>query len=807
MARFLWVWLVAAVFVAKPTHGQSEESFTQPLMHHSVESGFKDLPLLLFTSLESKPQARRGIPILQTLQADPQVIAFVFRNKPERVSFDIFINGIAQRVRLERVNLFAPDFVVVTARQGPVPYEIGSYYVGTVQEKEGTLAAFSFFEKTVVGLLAFPTEQTLTVAPGDEQHNYWVYAEQFEDDGLPVLCHTEAASLPLESPSTEIREQKCVRLHYEVGYDIFQQCGSDATQTLNWMTALHNNVHAVFQIDAISTAISQIFIWDLPDPYNATSASGQLSLFRDHRPQLGGDLGQLLTMESGSLGGIAASLNGFCTLLYNYSYSDIEFAYEQVPLYSWTTHVILHEFGHLMGSPHTHNCSWPNGAIDGCAPLVGIPNEGNCPDGPLPENGGTIMSFCHLTQYGVNLALGFGEHPSQLMKSFISNASCLTPDCAPMVPAYCPSKGDTKWEWIQEAHFNDLSNISGPGGGYSDFTSLTVYAPAGSQVQFTLVPGYSGTKWEENFSIFIDFNGDKDFFDAGERVLDLLEVTTAVSGVFAIPANATGTTRLRLSMQFEEISDPCDLFKYGEVEDYLICFDVPLTYCASAGVNSTADYIDFFGWNNYMRESVSDGGYYFDPNAEITAVLGSETTVLYSAGGANTDMKYWKMWIDYNQDGDFDDSGEKIFGRKSSSKGMLARKFVVPPDASTGLTRMRLSMKRGSSPKSCEVFDYGEVEDYPITLLMPLPAQEQGSPSFVVYPNPAHRAITLEVAHAQQASQFTFQNLFGHVAWVVDAEAGMHRIQLNNVPLLPGVYLVQRKIPHMPPHIVRLVIF
>jgi Reprolysin (M12B) family zinc metalloprotease. len=461
MVRLLGLWLVAAVFITQPTRGQLQETSGVSLTNKSVKTVSKDFPISLFTAVESKLQTRGGLPILQTMRADPQAIAFVFRNRPERVSFHVFINGIARHVQLHRVNLFAPDFVAMTAGRGPVPYERGSYYSGTVEGQEGTLAVFSFFEKKVVGLLAYPTEHTLTISQGDEPDKYWIYAERFEADQMPTLCHTETSSFSVGNLLTELREPKCVRLHYEVGYDIFQQCGSDVTQTLNWMTALHNNVQAVFQIDSISTAISQIFIWDLPDPYNASNASGQLSLFREHRPQLGGDLGQLLTMESGSLGGIAASLNGFCTLLYNYSYSDIEFAYEQVPLYSWTTHVILHEFGHLMGSPHTHNCSWPNGAIDGCAPLVGIPNEGNCPNGPLPENGGTVMSFCHLTQYGVNLALGFGELPAQLMKSYISNASCLTPDCPPMMPAYCPSKGDTKWEWIQEAHFNNISNISG----------------------------------------------------------------------------------------------------------------------------------------------------------------------------------------------------------------------------------------------------------------------------------------------------------------------------------------------------------
>jgi hypothetical protein len=84
--------------------------------------------------------------------------------------------------------------------------------------------------------------------------------------------------------------------------------------------------------------------------------------------------------------------------------------------------VITHELGHNMGSPHTQSCSWPGGAIDNC-----YTTEGGCALGPAPTNGGTIMSYCHLTGYGINLANGFGPLPGQKIRNFVRNNSCINP--------------------------------------------------------------------------------------------------------------------------------------------------------------------------------------------------------------------------------------------------------------------------------------------------------------------------------------------------------------------------------------------
>src|SRR5207248_11322115 len=127
-------------------------------------------------------------------------------------------------------------------------------------------------------------------------------------------------------------------------------------------------------------------------------------------------------------GGIS-SINGICRAT-NYSkqnYCGVNSSYSTIPTYSWTVECIAHEGGHLLGSPHTHYCFWNgnNTKIDACGDAAGY-SEGTClpyPNPLLPSDGGTIMSYCHLTSAGINLSLGFGPQPLNLILNNINNAT------------------------------------------------------------------------------------------------------------------------------------------------------------------------------------------------------------------------------------------------------------------------------------------------------------------------------------------------------------------------------------------------
>ena len=138
---------------------------------------------------------------------------------------------------------------------------------------------------------------------------------------------------------------------------------------------------------------------------------------------------------------------------------------------------------------------------------------------------------------------------------------------------YCASKGTTVTdEYIGNVQIGTINNVSGNGNGYSDFTAISTSLNKGASVTITVTPTWTGTVYSEGYSIWIDYNQDGDFADAGEQVWSkAASQTTPVSGTFTIPTTATaGSTRMRVSMKYNGIPTECEAFSYGEVEDYTV---------------------------------------------------------------------------------------------------------------------------------------------------------------------------------------------------------------------------------------------
>lgn len=138
---------------------------------------------------------------------------------------------------------------------------------------------------------------------------------------------------------------------------------------------------------------------------------------------------------------------------------------------------------------------------------------------------------------------------------------------APLV--YCDSQGNNySYEWIAGVEVGSMNNTSGAAG-YTDFTSITCALTEGGTFNVTLTPDFASTIYTEYWKIWIDYNIDGDFDDAGEEVFSDVG-TSAVSGSFTVPTGVTGTTRMRVSMKWDAVQTSCEAFSYGEVEDYTV---------------------------------------------------------------------------------------------------------------------------------------------------------------------------------------------------------------------------------------------
>ncbi len=148
----------------------------------------------------------------------------------------------------------------------------------------------------------------------------------------------------------------------------------------------------------------------------------------------------------------------------------------------------------------------------------------------------------------------------------------------------------------------------------------------------------------------------------------------------------------------------------------------PNSYCESEGDQPWQNWIHtvFIGNIN----NASGKSKYSDFTGQASTSLRTGTTreiTLVAAWSYFTWDVYWRVWIDYNQNGVFENSeiAAQTILNAPAPPGNPTPAFAditIPENATLGATRMRVSMKQGGYPESCETFAVGEVEDYTVVI-------------------------------------------------------------------------------------------
>jgi hypothetical protein len=141
----------------------------------------------------------------------------------------------------------------------------------------------------------------------------------------------------------------------------------------------------------------------------------------------------------------------------------------------------------------------------------------------------------------------------------------------------------------------------------------------------------------------------------------------------------------------------------------------PPSYCSASGTNSSYEWINKVILGTINNTSGNNGGYgnYTTLSTNLTA--GTAYTINLTPGFAGAAyLEYWRVWIDYNGDLDWADSGEQVAQGTGTSAVNLA--FTVPSGTPSGTKRMRIAMKYSGYASYCETFTYGEVEDYNVVI-------------------------------------------------------------------------------------------
>lgn len=226
----------------------------------------------------------------------------------------------------------------------------------------------------------------------------------------------------------------------------------------------------------------------------------------------------------------------------------------------------------------TIDWSTPTASTDCAAGINTIQQSGGQPSGSFFNIGSYIIEYTATDNCGNNAACSF-------VVNVIEGGSA----------TYCDAKGNSPWnEYIGNVALGSINNTSGKNQ-YGDFTNLSTALDIGSTNQITLTPAFSYNQWDEVFSVWIDYNGNGSFDDAGELVVSSTyaeqspgSTPVPVTANFTVPVTAQPvTTLMRVAMKRNTAATSCETFNLGEVEDYTIQLINPAT------ANRSANYLNF----------------------------------------------------------------------------------------------------------------------------------------------------------------------------------------------------------------------
>ncbi len=562
-------------------------SFGQKAVYHQVQDlmqqgrSFREVKVFQFSTADVHQRDLKidGLSKGVVLNLNQEAIQQLRNENNDFIQFQLPVSEREDlKIDLVRHQIFTEDFTVQLSDGSTLSnYKSGLHYKGIVEGMPNSIVAISIFDDEVMGMIA-TDNGNLVLGPidNDREKQHILYNDRDLNRTSDFICGTpDDGSAYTEdelAPHAQTRDNgDCVRLYIEVDNDIVTQKGGAAPAT-NYITGLFNQSIVLYANESVNVMLNEIYAWVTPSPYTGSTSSAMLTSFQNLTGEFNGNVAMLVSYRTS--GGIAM-LDGLCQSNPDWrkSFSAITSSYSNVPTYSWSVMVVTHEAGHVIGSKHTHACAWNgnNTAIDGCAGA----SEGSCPLGPIPPEGGTIMSYCHLQNVGINFTLGFGPQPGNLIRSRVNATNnCLTscgPPPPPPPPSYCSSAGtNSGYEWINKVVLASINNTSGNNGGYHDYTSLSTNLAAGSTYAINLTPGYYGGTYLEYWRVWIDYNNDLDWADAGELV-GQGSGTTAINISFTVPSSATaGAKRMRVAMKYSGYPALCETFTYGEVEDYTV---------------------------------------------------------------------------------------------------------------------------------------------------------------------------------------------------------------------------------------------
>ncbi|MCK5765813.1 MAG: PKD domain-containing protein, partial [Bacteroidales bacterium] len=213
---------------------------------------------------------------------------------------------------------------------------------------------------------------------------------------------------------------------------------------------------------------------------------------------------------------------------------------------------------------------------------------------------------------------------------------------------------------------------------------------------------------------------------------------------------------------------------------YITVSDDPTPpYCVPVA-NNSSDWIHSITidvvTHNSGQGSVSGYDYFTSPS--FTFNPGSTYAVSLTPLNSSN-RNFWRIWIDFNNDGDFDDAGETVLSA-NNKKGTYSKTITIPTGVdAVSPDRMRITMKTGGAPSACDVNFNGEVEDYNVGYGAELFIPVANKMELSIYPNPADNILNIAVSGNREYVNVKIYSAIGNLMQSFQMNDRLEQINLD----------------------------
>jgi hypothetical protein len=214
-----------------------------------------------------------------------------------------------------------------------------------------------------------------------------------------------------------------------------------------------------------------------------------------------------------------------------------------------------------------------------------------------------------------------------------------------------------------------------------------------------------------------------------------------------------------------------------------------VSYCSAAATNTADERIGNVKFGTINNTSTGTAGYENFTSVSTNVTRGSAYTISVTPVWTSTVYsEAYAVYIDYNGDGDFTDSGELAWSKTGSTTSPVTGSITIPSTATVGATRMRVMMQYNSVPSSsCGSYTYGQVEDYTLNIVSSGRGELNGQnvlTDIKVYPNPAKDILYISNTTNEDYKIF-------EMGGKLINSGKLERGSVNVSSLVKGAYIIQ----------------